>query len=1038
MIKYKITIVLVLLFSLSIFSSWGQGYQLEGTVYDPISGSALSGAVITITGLSESVKTDEMGRFSVQMPKLQGVVETWFPGYYTDRQAIAGRNTIKIQLISTKTTGYTNEFVKPFLGLSSISEKLTTLTPLQKSNFNPAAVEVENVFQNIPGLQLIGKSGMPGEGSFFAIRGINSLSSNTTPLIVVNGVPYMPDMNESGIVGGFSKSALNAFHPADISNVTVLKGADAALYGSLGSNGVIMIETDKAVDLDTKVELRSQWGVDYNQAQMPVMGVEDYKGYVGNVALSRYEDMAQVLELFPYLVDNPDYFYNYLYNNQSDWQSFIYAPAMTTDNVLKIKGGDAIAKYDLSLGMKNKEGQVKNTGYSKYFARLNSDVNLSRKISMFSSISMSYLDYKLQEQGMLDATNPMLAAMKKAPLFSPWQKDKDNHLLPDFAVIRDEDNNLIVNNMVSNPLAVVNDLTAKQHDYDVQIRAGLNYKVNDKLNVRALGGVYYSMSRQDVFVPGITNRTIMPLNNLLAINTVRSAEGSCLNQYYQLGADYATFIDKIHQLKVSVNSQIAKNYTEYDAGTGYNTANDFYKTLNNVTSSSRQYFGYLDAWNWMNYNAHVQYGYNDKVFMGLGIAADASSSTGVDAPLFALYPSVNFNWKVLNQKDKLSLRIEYFNTGNSRFSSSLSKYVYVNKVFRELSGLVRAGIPNTEIRPEISSTLNLGVDLVAVNNRLRLSATAYATRNHDLIMPVSVSSSFGVNYLYDNVGETSNSGFEFGAQFALIESQNLQWYVGTSISSNIDKVISLGGQDQMVLEMEDGAAIRTKVNEGIYEFYGYQSLGVFTSSEEVKNAYVNEKPLQTSSGMAFQAGDIHFVDQNADGLIDDRDRVNLGSSAPDFFGNFNTHLSVKNWWISANFNYSIGNKMYNAVRRNMESMTDFSNQLISVNRRWSYEGQKTDIPRASYGDPLGNNRFSDRWIEDASFLKLKEITLGYQLEKVFNGAELYISGENLLTWTNYLGMDPETMYSYDVSLRGFDYAKIPLPRSYKIGFRIEF
>lgn len=1038
MIKSKFKIVFVLLIALSMINVYGQNIKLEGYVTDPVSGKALSGAVVNVSGASESVKTDDAGHFLIILPELTGTVETWYPGYYTNKQPIDGRNLMKIQLISNQAVGYTNEYVKAFKGLSPIGDKNSTLNSVQKNNFSKSAVDVESALQNIPGLQLIAKSGMPGEGSFYNIRSINTLTSNTTPLIVINGVPYMPDMNESGIIGGFSKSIFNTLHPADIANITVLRGSDASMYGTLGSNGVILIETDKAVDLDTKVELRSQWGVDYNQAVMPVMGVKDYKSYVGNVALTQYDDMAQVLDLFPYLIDNPDYFYNYLYNNQTDWQSMIYTPGMTSDNVLKIKGGDAIAKYDLSIGVKNREGQLKNTGYSKYFARLNSDVNLSRKVSMYSSISMSYLNYNLQEQGMLEATNPILAAMKKAPLLSPWQKDKNNNLLPDYAVVRDQDNNLIVNNMVSNPLAIVNDLTAKQHDYDVQISAGINYKANDRLNIRALGGIYYSMSRQDVFVPGITERTIMPLNNMLAINTVRSAEGSTYNQYYQVGADYKAIKSNLHDLNVNLNGQIIKNFTEYDAGTGYNTANDFYKTLNNVTSSSRTYFGYLDAWNWMNYNAQAQYTYNDKISVGLGLTADASSSTGVDAPLFALYPSLNVNWKVINNTDKLNLRLEYFNTGNSRFASSLSKYVYVNKVFRELSGLVRGGIPNTEITPETSTTVNFGIDYVGLDNRLRLNLTGYNTKNHDLIMPVSVSSAFGVNYLYDNLAETNNTGMELGFQLALIENKNFQWYVGATVNSNIERVLSLGGQDQMILEMEDGSAIITQVDKGIYEFYGYQTNGVFASATEANKAYKDKEPLRTSSGTEFQAGDVHFVDQNGDGIIDDRDRVSLGTANPEYYGNINTQLVYKNFWLSANFNYSFGNEMYNAVRRDMESMQDFSNQLISVNRRWTYEGQQTDLPRATFGDPMGNSRFSDRFIEDASYLKLKEITLGYKIEKLFNGAEVYISGENLVTMTEYLGMDPETMYSYDVTMRGFDYAKVALPRSYKIGFKIEF
>ena len=254
---------------------------------------------------------------------------------------------------------------------------------------------------------------MQGEGNYFSIRGANSVTANSTPLIVINGVPYMPDMNESGIIGGFSRNILGAMNAHDIENITVLKGADAAMYGSLGSNGVIMIETDKAVDLDTKVEFIGQYGFDMNQAKLPVMGVNDYKSYISNVALTKYSDMADVLTQFPYLIDNPTSYYNYKYNNNTDWQKEIYSPGSFTDNVLKIKGGDAIAKYDVSLGYQDKAGQLKGTSYSKFYTRLNADVNLNKQISLFSTVSMAYINNQMQEQGMLEETNPLLTAFKK-------------------------------------------------------------------------------------------------------------------------------------------------------------------------------------------------------------------------------------------------------------------------------------------------------------------------------------------------------------------------------------------------------------------------------------------------------------------------------------------------------------------------------------------------------------------------------------------------------------------------------------------------
>lgn len=1043
--KYRvITLAFTLIFSCVIAIAQTAAFKLDGLVVDPYKNQAIEGAIVTITGLDGSLKTDKDGRFSVELMSENAIVKIWYPGYYSAEQPVANRKSIKFILIPESKAGYSDNFLLPFKGLTNAREKQTNLYSIQKNDINLNKTDVEQMLSNMPGMQVIAKSGMPGEGYYFSARGNNTLAGNAMPLVVINGVPYMNDLNESAIIGGFSKGALNAINARDIENITFLKGADATMYGSMGSNGVILIETDKAVDLDTKVEFSGQYGLDFNQSTLPVLGVNDYKSYIGNVALTKYNDMADVLTQFPYLIDDPTYYYKFKYNNNTDWQSNIYEPGFTTDNVLKIKGGDAIAKYDVSIGYKNRKGQIIGTEYSKFYTRINSDVNLSRKITLFSAISMAYMSLNVQEQGMLEATNPILAAMKKGPLFSPFEKDANNNLLPDYAKIRDAEGNLIENNRVSNPLAIVNSVQAKEHAYDVQINAGLNYKINENFNIKGIVGLYYMLSRQNMFVPGITNQTIMPLNNLLAINTVRSAQNITYNSYYNLNANYNKTFNEVHRVKASVGAQIAMNSSEYDAGQGYNTSNDFYKTLNNVSANGRSYFGYNDKWNWLNFNANAQYIYNQQLAVGVSASADASSSVGDDAPRFQVYPALNAAWYAKNAllKDvdfvnKLTLRSEFASSGNSRFSSTLSKYNYINKVFRELSGLTRAGIPNTEIVPELNNTFGVGVDVSMFNHRLDLTLDLYHTKNSNLIMPVSISSAFGFDYLYDNVGTAQNKGVELGLQVAVVQSRDVKLFVGGTISMNKNEVLSLGNRESLIMNMEDGSAIITEVGQPMYSFYGYKVKGVFATEAEAAIAGKNGQALKNVVGKSFEAGDAHFDDINNDGVIDDRDRVNLGSAAPDFYGNLSALLQYKKFELSTTFGYSVGNKMYNAVRRSMESMSDFSNQFMSVNNRWMNEGQVTSIPRATYGDPMGNSRFSNRWIEDASYIKLKEIMLSYKID-FMSGATVFVAGENLFTATKYLGLDPETMYSYDPALRGFDYAKAALPRSFKFGFKLQF
>lgn len=221
-----------------------------------------------------------------------------------------------------------------------------------------------------------------------------------------------------------------------------------------------------------------------------------------------------------------------------------------------------------------------------------------------------------------------------------------------------------------------------------------------------------------------------------------------------------------------------------------------------------------------------------------------------------------------------------------------------------------------------------------------------------------------------------------------------------------------------------------------YEFYGYQTNGIFSTTDQAQQA-----ALKNSNGDEYQAGDVWFVDQNNDGVIDESDKVSLGSNMPDFYGGINLSVRYRRFVLDANFAYSVGAKVYNATRRELESMDNFYNQSAAVLNRWQVEGQQTNMPRANYGDPMGNNLFSDRWIEDGDFLKLRSLKLSYNFDMLFNfirSGNVYVAAENLFSLTNYLGHDPEFAYSYAEQLRGFDYSKMPLPITVRLGFNINF
>ena len=314
----------------------------------------------------------------------------------------------------------------------------------------------------------------------------------------------------------------------------------------------------------------------------------------------------------------------------------------------------------------------------------------------------------------------------------------------------------------------------------------------------------------------------------------------------------------------------------------------------------------------------------------------------------------------------------------------------------------------------------------------------YLANTNDVIMPVTKSSVYGTSPYYANCGRIDNQGVELSLQASLVRLRDFEWIVGGNIAFTDNKVKSLGGNEQMLTTFSDGSQVVSRVGGTPYEFYGLQAEGVYSTQTEADQA-----GLINTNRQAYQAGDVRYVDQNGDGMINYKDYVSLGNATPDYFGGFYTHIRYKGFALTAEFSYSQGNKAYNAVRRSLESVSTFSNQSAAVVNRWSLEGQQTDIPRATYGDPIGNNDFSSRWIEDASYLRMKNITLSYTFDKpvwnFFRSGTIYVTGENLWTLTDYLGMDPEFAYSSSTcATQGFDWGKVMQPKSVKLGINLKF
>lgn len=996
-----------------------------------------------------SVVTDEDGNFTLELKDEATILNVWAAGYYAVEQLLNGRKELTIMLVSEGRSRYSESLILPQREDNQQSHlEVVSAQNVTKKDFSLASNRVDGTLNGrFAGLFTRRMSGMPGEGSYLNLRGIRSMTADNAPLIVVNGIPYMPDKNSSQVIEGYTRDLLQGYHIQNIQNITVLKGAEASLYGSLGSNGVILIETDAAAynDMETRVSYYGQVGFGMKGRSYPMLSGADYTDYLTDLGRTAYPEQGTLFGYFPFL-QNPDNINRDYYNNNTDWQGEIYDRFLSHSHLMRVEGGDNIAKYDLSIGYADEEGVLKNTGQSRFNLGLNGNILVSRTVNIFASIDMAYLSGDYQMQGMNRSYNPMLAALAKSPMLSPYNKDRDGNLISTYSPYY-YGHNKSMTLAVSNPLAVVNTLETNNEQLELNMKVGITYKPTAHWSFSATGGMFYNYNSENLFIPGSTDMTIIPVTDAYgtATNLARSGAAETMNVFYGANARYNRTFADVHRVDAMAGVQGLITRNEYDAGEGRNTANDFYRTLNYTDEVGRHLFGYLNTWNWLNLYAHGSYTYARQWQAAANLALDGASSTGADATRMQFYPSFSAAWigkgnkalQDLTWLNALNLRAEYGWSGNSRFASELSRYNYYSGAYTSISTIERQGVPNTELKPERVNLFNVGLDVSLLQNRLSFTAEYYNNRVTDMIMLKPTESVYGSYPYYANIGEMTNRGVELSVEAVPVRIGDFEWKVGGNITLPENKITSTGSNEPILTKGDDGMQLITVEDKAPYQFYGLEMLGVFSTPEEAAEAN-----LTNSTGQPFEAGDVHFYDADEDGRITEKDRVMLGTASPELFGGFFTEFRYKGFALTADFNFSHGGKVYNAVRRQMESMSNFDNQSQAVMRRWTEEGQVTNVPRATYGDPLGNSAFSSRWLEDGSYLSLQELTFSYSFDKpflnFFRSGTLYVTGENLITWTEYTGLDPVFGYGYGEAYQGLDLSKVQQPCNVKFGVNLKF
>lgn len=1023
--------------------------HIKGTDNLPV-----EGAIVTVKG-GVSVVTDKKGAFEIKADNKNATVLIKAPGYYDRELPVsfftnkAAKDDFVLTIVPVTEMKY-NGYVNTPMTAMTVYDKSATTQGLELKDFSEKLSVGAAIGNNVAGLQMIEQSGMPGEGTYMNIRGIHSIAGENNPLLVINGVPYFTNIDASSVINGYSRDMLAGYSPKDIRSITVLKGSEAAQWGVLGSNGVIMIETQQANsdNLDTRITFSGQYGFNIKKSSIPVLDASQYRSYTKNLGLTLYPSMSAITNDYPFLQNKSSYTGDYLFNENNDWMNEIQGSGFMTDNQLRVEGGDEIAKYNISFSYTKNDGVLKNTSSDRYHTLISADVLASRQIDIFTNISLSYINSNLLNTGTASAYNPIISAYRNMPLISAFQKQTDGQTLVDYAKYNEWNISatpMYTYDNVSNPLALVNNVEGNDKIYDANASLGINYRITDYLTLTGLANLYYNYTEENMFVPGVTEQTIIPQYYGYGDNYRAGSVTRQMTNVYSLSADYKRTFNKIHDLNMKATARFIHHSLETDIADGYNTANDYFKSLNYLVDELRTYGG-NNEWNYMGYALHGTYTWNKLLRANAGFNLDATSASGADASRLGFFPSAGVTFMIANTGvlpswiNLLNATIEGSYSGNARFSSNYSKDYYTAANLFSLGGIARANMPNTKLSWEKTRQMDLGFDISMFDNRVCLGFNYYFSNSYDLLFNSNISSVYGSSVYYDNVGEINNSGIEMSLRFNPIHNKEWDFVIGATMAHNKSTLKNLGGTEKSLMSFtgygNDDAQIVMQVGNKPYEFYGYKTTGVYATTKQAQDA-----GLTNAAGISYQAGDVIFVDQNNDGIINDADKTSIGCASPDIFGAFNLALRYRQFTIDANFGYSIGNDAYNYTRRLLESQSAFYNQSTSVLNRWQVEGQITDMPRASYGDKVGNNNFSDRWIEDASYLKLRSLKFSYTFGKLFsfiNSGNVWIAAENLFTITKYLGSDPEFAYGYTEAMRGFDYAKTSLPRTFKVGFNFNF
>lgn len=963
-----------------------QDLTVRGVIRDQ-KGEVLPGANVRVKGTTQGTAADASGAFTVRVPNGQATLVVSFTGYLSQEIALAGRTQIDIVLADDQTN--LNEVVVIGYGTQKRGDLTTSIATVSTKDITerPILQAAQALQGKAAGVQVTQPSGKPGAALSIRVRGATSVQAGNEPLYVIDGVPTTDtrDLNVN-----------------DIESMQVLKDASsAAIYGARAANGVVIITTKRGKAGDSQINFSSYYGFSDLSKKINVLNPQQYADLMGEMG---------------YKVD--------LTGPKTDWTKEVFQSGQNQNYQLSFSGGTDKSRYFVSGAITKDDGIVKPASYKRYSFRMNLDNQVKSWFKLSTNLMYSNVSLKdVKDNNNAGRNAVILGALGAPPTMGIYEKDSQGRtrftMNPNKAGW-------------DNPLAAIYGPTQGSRDNRLLGNVTGDLTLTKNLFVRSNFGVDYLNHKYDYYVDYI--QTTEGRNNH---GLAQSEKSNSFTYLWENTVNYEKSIGK-HTFSALAGMTVQDNKwnTSYIAGRDF-PEDPTVKTLNAANVISDAYTTETE-WFLNSYIGRVMYNYDSKYLLTANFRADGSSKLAKNHR-WGYFPSVSAGWRISAEPfmqnvraiNDLKLRGSWGQNGNQEGLSNYASYG-LNGYTRRTPTDPPSGpgitppnyAPNPDLKWETTTQTNIGIDLALFNSRLTVTADAYLKKTKDLLLNVPLPNTSGYSYIPRNSGSIENKGLEFVVSSVNMDKGAFRWTTDFNIAFNRNKITNLelnniyryaaveGRSDQIII-LQKGLALGT--------FYGY-----------------------VAEGVDPETGNMKYKDVDGNGQLTPSDRTVLGSAQPKFTYGMNNNLSYKNWSLSFLFQGSYGNKAFNASRLETEGMYDSKNQSTEVLRRWKTPGQITDIPKATDGN-VYNSMISSRFVEDASYLRLKSATLSYGLDKEVANllklarASVYLTAQNLFTLTKYKGFDPEVnAFNGGGATLGIDYGTYPVARAFIVGLNVSF